>query len=88
VKGGGNIMEKPYKFLGISATIFKVLAWVSVAVGVVSAIVIFVGGGTPEAPRATGFIGLLLGLIYFFLFFTASEVIALLLELREKVNKA
>jgi len=80
-------MEKSYKFLGTSAIIFKVLAWVSVVVGVISAIVIFVGGGTPEAPRSTGFLGLILGLVYYFIFFTASEVIVLLLELRNKVNK-
>ena len=81
-------MEKAYKFLGVGCLIFKVLAWISVAVGIISAIIIFIGGGTPEAPRATGFIGLLLGLVYFFLFSVASEVISLLLELREKCNKA
>ena len=76
------------KFLKLSSTIFKVLSWVSVAVGVISAIVIFVGGGTPDAPRSTGFIGLLLGVIYFFIFYTASEMIALLLDIHSKVNKS
>ena len=80
-------MVEKYKFLKISAVIFKVLAWVSVAVGVVSSIVIFIGGGTPDAPRVTGFIGLLLGTVYFFIFFTASEVISLLLELSCKCEK-
>ncbi|MDP8230457.1 MAG: hypothetical protein P9L93_05075 [Candidatus Gorgyraea atricola] len=80
-------MVEKYKFLKISAVIFKVLAWVSVAVGIVSSIVIFIGGGTPDAPRVTGFIGLLLGAVYFFVFFTASEVISLLLELSCKCEK-
>jgi len=80
-------MDKNYKFLGISAIIFKVLAWLSGVIGIISAIVIFIGGGTPEAPRMTGFIGLLLGLVYFFIFFTAAEVIALLLDLRNKADK-
>ena len=80
-------MDNGYKFLGIGATIFKVLAWVSAVIGVVASIVIFIGGGTPEAPRTTGFIGLLLGLVYFFIFFTASEVITLLLEIKNKVDK-
>ena len=80
-------MDKSYKFLGISAIIFKVLAWLSGVIGIISAIVIFIGGGTPEAPRMTGFIGLLLGLVYFFIFFTAAEVIALLLDLRNKADK-
>ena len=80
-------MDKTCKFLGISAKIFKVLAWVSVAVGVISAIVIFIGGGTPEAPRSTGFIGLLLGVVYYFVFFTASGVITLLLDIHGKLDK-
>lgn len=77
-----------YKFLKLASTLFKVLAWVSVVVGVVSAVVIFIGGGTPEAPRTTGLIGLLLGIVYLFVFLTASEVITLLLDIRSKLDKA
>ena len=80
-------MGKKYKLLEISSFVFKVLSWVSLAVGIVTAIVIFVGGGTPEAPRATGFIGLLLGIVYFFIFLVTAEVITLLLEIRSKVEK-
>ena len=80
-------MDKKYKLLEISSIIFKVLAWVSLAIGIVAAIVIFIGGGTPEAPRTTGFIGLLLGVVYFFIFLVTAEVIALLLEIRSKVEK-
>ncbi|MDP6685882.1 MAG: hypothetical protein QGI05_02905 [Candidatus Omnitrophota bacterium] len=81
-------MADRYKFLGLASKIFKVLAWISLAVGVVSALIIFIGGGTPEAPRSTGLVGLLLGAVYFFVSFTASEVIALLLDLRSKVDKS
>lgn len=80
-------MEKSYKFLEASSKIFKILSWASLVLGVVASIVIFVGGGTPEAPRTTGFIGILLGIVYFFIFYTAAEVITLLLEVRNKVNK-
>jgi hypothetical protein len=80
-------MDKKYKLLEISSIVFKVLAWVSVAIGTIAAIVIFIGGGTPEAPRTTGFIGLLLGVVYFFIFLVTAEVIALLLEIRSKVEK-
>jgi len=80
-------MKNPYKFLGISSTIFKVLSWVSLVVGVVAGIVIFVGGGTPEAPKYTGFIGILLGVVYLFIFLTSSEIITLLLEIRGKLDK-
>lgn len=75
------------KFLGVSSKIFKVLAWIAGAVGIVSSLIIFIGGGAPDAPRATGFVGLLLGLAYFFIFTVASEVIALLLDIRAKVDK-
>jgi len=81
-------MDKKYKVLGVSSVIFKALSWVSLAVGIIAAIVIFVGGGTPEAPRTTGFIGLLLGVVYFFIFLVTAEVITLLLEIRSKVEKS
>ena len=80
-------MDKKYKVLGISSIVFKVLSWASLVIGIVAAIVIFVGGGTPEAPKATGFIGILLGIVYFFMFLVAAEVITLLLEIRSKVEK-
>jgi hypothetical protein len=80
-------MEKKYKVLEISSTIFKVLSWASLAIGVIAAVVIFIGGGTPEAPRATGFIGILLGVVYFFIFLVTAEIITLLLEIRSKVEK-
>ena len=80
-------MGKNYKLLEVSIVIFKVLAWASLAVGVIASIVIFIGGGTPEAPRATGFIGILLGIVYFFMFLVTSEIIALLLDIKSKVEK-
>ncbi len=76
-----------YRFLKVSGTVFKVLAWVALVLGIVAGIVIFVGGGTPEAPRLTGFVGIALGIIYFFIFFTAAEVIKVLLDIRGKVEK-
>ena len=81
-------MNKNFKLLEISSIIFKVLAWASLAIGIIASIVIFIGGGTPEAPRATGFIGILLGIVYFFMFLVTAEVITLLLEIRSKVEKS
>ena len=80
-------MEKKYKVLEISSTVFKVLSWASLAIGIIAAVVIFIGGGTPEAPRATGFIGILLGIVYFFIFLVTAEIVTLLLEIRSKVEK-
>lgn len=80
-------MNKTYKFLKTAGIIFKVLSWVSLAVGIISGIVIFIGGGTPETPRLTGLLGILLGIVYFFLALTASEVITLLLDIHGKLEK-
>jgi hypothetical protein len=80
-------MNKKYRFLEIGSKIFQVLAWVALVVGTVAGVVIFVGGGTPEAPRPMGFVGIALGIVYFFIFFVASEMIALLLEMRGKLDK-
>ncbi len=43
-------MGKKYKVLEISSTVFKVLSWASLAIGIIAAVIIFIGGGTPEAP--------------------------------------
>jgi hypothetical protein len=80
-------MDKKYKVLEIGSIVFKVLSWASLVIGIVAAIVIFIGGGTPEAPRATGLIGILLGVVYFFIFLVTAEIITLLLEIRSKVEK-
>jgi len=80
-------MEKRDKFLKVGSVIFKVLAWIALILGVVSCIVILVGGGTPEAPRVTSLIGLLLGAIYFFLFYTAGCVIRVLLDIKENIKR-
>ena len=80
-------MEKTYKFLGTAATIFKVLAWILLTLGVIFSFSIFIVGGTPETPRITGVIILLGGLMYFLIAFTASEVITLLLDLKNKLEK-
>ncbi|MCX5687461.1 MAG: hypothetical protein NTV71_02285 [Candidatus Omnitrophica bacterium] len=81
-------MGKKYKVLESSSMIFKVLSWASLAIGIIAAVVIFIGGGTPEAPRVTGFIGILLGIVYFFIFLVTAEIITLLLEIRSKVEKS
>ena len=74
-------MAEKYGFLKVSAVVFKILAWLVVILGVLGFIVILVGGGTPEAPRFTSVLALALGAIYFFIFYTASEMIKLLLDL-------
>jgi len=77
---------KNHRFLKISSRVFTVLAWLSLVLGAVVAVMIFAGGGQPDTPRAAGFAGLMLGGIYFFVFGAFSAVIELLLDLDERVK--
>lgn len=79
-------MDKNYGFLRLAVSIFKVLAWVGVALGIVSSITILVGAGTPETPRWMGAVALIVGAVYLFIFLVASEIIKLLLEIKEKIR--
>jgi hypothetical protein len=79
-------MLNNYKLLKLAVTVFKVLAWIGVSLGVISSITIFVGGGTPEAPRWMGLVSLIIGTLYLFIFLVVSEVIKLLLEIKEKIK--
>ncbi|NQT90178.1 MAG: hypothetical protein HQ558_02890 [Candidatus Omnitrophica bacterium] len=80
-----------YKFLRVVRTIFKVLAWVMLALGiVVGAIVLVTGGGaaplTPDGtaptPRAAGLVFMLMGAFYFLILYTFSEIIGILLDMK------
>ena len=83
---------KEYKFLKVSRTIFKVLAWVILVLGtLVGLVVLIVGGGViPTAPggaavptpRAAGLVFIFMGALYFLLLYTVSEVIGILLDIK------
>ena len=45
-------MAQSYKFLRVSTTVFKVLAWVAVAFQVVTGMILIIQGGSP-CPSAT-----------------------------------
>jgi len=82
-------MAQPYKFLHVSATVFKVLAWVSLALQVITGLVLLVTGGEPiviagvELPaRLVGLLNFVAAGLYFFSFWLMSSLIKLLLEIR------
>ena len=75
-----------YRFLRTSGRIFDILGWVSLVVGAVVTVVILIGGGGPDSPRAAGIIGILLGGIYFLIFKTISGVIRLLLDIESRMK--
>lgn len=79
-------MPNKYKVLPIAPTVFKVLSGIGLSLGVISCIVILIGGGVSETPRWMGLVTLIVGALYFFFFMVASEATKLLLELKDKIN--
>ena len=84
-------MAKPYKFLRVSTTVFKVLAWVAVAFQVVTGTILIVTGGEPvaignlELPvRVVGLLNFIAAGLYFFSFWLMKSVLQLLLDIRER----
>ena len=87
-------MKDGAKFLGISVTVFKVLAWLSLGIQVVVGLVVLVMGGEPvpigglDVPaRLVGVLNCVAGVIYFFMLLLVAHVIRLLLEVRERLDK-
>ncbi len=85
-------MAQPYKFLGISTVVFKVLAWVAVAVQVITGLILVIGGGDPvniggiELPaRLVGVLNFVAAGIYFFSMWLMSCLIQLLLDIRAQL---
>lgn len=76
-----------YRLLKISPLVLKILAWVSLALGVVSAIMIIVGGGTPDIPRAMSVLSLVVGILYWFFLMVGAEAILALLAIKDSVKK-
>jgi hypothetical protein len=87
-------MKQGGKFLGVSVTVFKVLAWVSLVLQVAIGVILLIGGG-PAVPiggvnvpaRVVGVLNCVAGGMYFFLLLLVANVIRLLLDLREQVSK-
>jgi len=79
-------MHGNYKVLPIAPLMFKGLAWLGLSLGIISALVIFVGMGMPETPRWTGIVTLVFGAIYFFVFTVVAEVVSLLLDMDARIK--
>jgi len=80
------VAEK-YKTLGLLRKTFKVLAFVVGGLGIIFFVIILIAGGTPETPRATSLLALALGVIYFLLLYTVSEVLLLFSDIEENTRK-
>ena len=87
-------MNDSQKFLGASAVVFRVLAWVSLVIQAVVGVIVLATGGEPvnlgglDVPaRAIGLLNCVAGVLYFFLFYLISHAIRVVLEIRRQVAK-
>ena len=85
-------MAQPYQFLRVSSKVFKVLAFVAVVVQVITGLILLIGGGDPiaigglELPaRIVGVLNFVAAGLYFFSFWLMSNLIQLLLDIRERL---
>jgi len=76
-----------YKVVVLLRKTFKVLAFISGGLGFIFFLIILIGGGTPETPRATSILALALGFIYLILFYTIAEVLHLILDIEENTRR-
>jgi len=80
-------LAEKYKTLGLLRKTFKVLAFVSGGLGIIFFVIILIAGGAPETPRVTSLLALALGVIYFLLLYTVSEVLLLFSDIEENTRK-
>lgn len=76
-----------FKILKIFSLIFKVLAFASVAIGLITAVGVFVSGGTPEVPRQMSILFVVGGAFQFVVFYTVGDLIRLLLAIEEQTRR-
>lgn len=76
--------NKPLKYIPLA---FKALALISAALGLVFFVIILIGGGTPDAPRVTSILALILGFFYLLFFWTIAEVIGLLIKIESNTRR-
>ncbi|MDD5504812.1 MAG: hypothetical protein WC300_06455 [Candidatus Omnitrophota bacterium] len=83
-----------YRFLSSARLVFKILSWLSLGIGIVSCIITLISGSNAQAvqaletaPRAAGFVFLIMGCIYFLVLYTISEMIRILLDIKKSCCK-
>lgn len=80
-------MADNYQALRIGKVTFKVLSWISAVLGLVVSVALFAGAGGTEVPRLAGLVWILIGALYFLIFYVMAEAIQLLLEMRDLLAK-
>jgi hypothetical protein len=79
-------MNGNYKMLPIASIVFKTLAWIGLVLGVISALIIFIGMDESGTPRWMGGVTLMAGAVYFFVFFVAAEMVHLQLDMSARIK--
>ena len=86
-------MAQSYKFLRVSTVAFKVLAWVSLALQVVTGVILLVVGGEPVSIGGIGVPARVVGVLNFaqagmsfFLLWLMANLIRLWLDIRERLG--
>jgi len=80
-------VTEEYRAVELLRRAFKILAFIAGGLGVIFFVIILIAGGTPETPRATSLLALALGIIYFLLFYSFSEVLHLFLGIEENTRR-
>ena len=80
-------MTEEYRAVELLRRAFKILAFIAGGLGVIFFVIILIAGGTPETPRVTSLLALALGIIYFLLFYSFSEVLHLFLGIEENTRR-
>lgn len=81
-----------YKFLRTSIKVFKALAWVSLALQVVTGVILLVVGGEPvfvggiSVPaRMVGLLNFIVAIVYFFSLWLMANLVQLWLDIRDRL---
>ncbi len=79
-------MENQYAFLRISVLITKILSYVIAGISLIGALIILFGKAS-GAGKLASLGALLMGGVYFLAFYLASDIIRLLLDLNERMQR-
>ena len=80
-------MDDTNKIANKLKLVFQIFAYIAAVLGLVFFFIILIGGGTPEAPRVTSVLALVLGFFYFIFFYFISEILRLLVQIETNTRR-
>ncbi|MFH1776505.1 MAG: hypothetical protein ABH952_02970 [Candidatus Omnitrophota bacterium] len=72
--------------INIVSRVALITAWIIGVFFLVLTLIIFFGGGGPDAPRFMGFVTLFLGIFNFIVLFAINKMLLLLLDIKENTK--